>query len=57
VPQFDLDAMHAAGNTKRDYPLASDEIQQVRSLVAAINAPYARVATESMDVVLRRPNG
>ena len=57
VPQFDLDAMHAAGNTKRDYPLASDEIQQVRSLVAAINAPYARVVTESMDVVLRRPNG
>jgi oxaloacetate decarboxylase alpha subunit len=54
VPQFDLDAMHAAGPTKRDYPLASSEVLQVRQLVAAINAPYARVATESMDIVLRR---
>ena len=56
VPQFDLDAMHAAGATKRDYPLASAEVLQVRQLVSAINAPYARVATESMDVVLRRSN-
>ncbi len=54
VPQFDLDAMHAAGPTKRDYPLASSEVLQVRQLVSAINAPYARVATESMDIVLRR---
>ncbi len=54
VPQSDLDAMRAAGPTKRDYPLGNAEVQQVRALMAAINAPYARVATESMDIVLRK---
>lgn len=57
VPASDLEAMRAAGPTRRDYPLASSEVQQVRALVQAINAPYARVATESMDVTLRRADG
>ena len=54
VPASDLDAMRAAGPTRPDYALAGSEVQQVRALVAAINAPYARVVTESMDVVLRK---
>ncbi len=54
VPASDLDAMRAAGPTRPDYALAGSEVQQVRALVAAINAPYARVVTESMDVMLRK---
>lgn len=54
VPTHDLEAMRAAGPVARHYPLAGSEVQQVRAMVQAINAPYARVATETMDVTLRR---
>lgn len=54
VPGHDLEAMRAAGPVARHYPLAGSEVQQVRAMVQAINAPYARVATEAMDVTLRR---
>lgn len=54
VPESDLEAMRAAGPTKAHYPLAGSEVQQVRELLKAVNAPYARVATESMDVVMRK---
>lgn len=54
VPAHDLEAMRAAGPVARHYPLAGSEVQQVRAMVQAINAPYARVATETMDVTLRR---
>lgn len=54
VPAHDLEAMRAAGPVARHYPLAGSEVQQVRAMVQAINAPYARVATEAMDVTLRR---
>lgn len=54
VPGHDLEAMRAAGPVARRYPLAGSEVQQVRAMVQAISAPYARVATEAMDVTLRR---
>ena len=54
VPESDLEAMRAAGPVKQDFPLASPEVEQVRSLLAAVNLPYMRVATEAMDVTLRR---
>jgi oxaloacetate decarboxylase alpha subunit len=54
VPESDLGAMRRAGPVRRDYPLASPEIDQVRALLKAVNAPYVRIATESMDLTLRR---
>ena len=57
VPAHDLDAMRAAGPTQRHYPLAGSDVQQVRAMVEAINAPYARITTETMDVTLRRSDG
>src|SRR4051794_2772579 len=49
-----VDAMRAAGPVRRDYPLSSSEARQVRELLAATRAPYLRIATESVDLELRR---
>jgi oxaloacetate decarboxylase (Na+ extruding) subunit alpha len=54
VPESDLEAMRAAGPIATDYPLGSAEIEQVRALLKAVNLPYMRVATESMDIVLQK---
>ena len=54
VPEPDIAAMRAAGPVRRDYPLASPEVDQVRALLSAVTTPYVRVATESMDLTLRR---
>ena len=35
IPERDIDAMQAAGPVRRDYPLASPEIAEVRALMAA----------------------
>jgi oxaloacetate decarboxylase alpha subunit len=54
IPEADLDATLAAGPVRRDFPLASADIQEVMSLLTAARTPYVRVATEAWDVELRR---
>jgi oxaloacetate decarboxylase (Na+ extruding) subunit alpha len=53
LPADAVDAMHATGPVRRDYPLASPELDQVRALLAATGSPYLRVVTESMDLELK----
>ncbi len=55
IPEQDIEAMRAAGPVRRDYPLASPEIAEVRALMAAARTPYVRVATEAWELELRRP--
>jgi oxaloacetate decarboxylase alpha subunit len=54
IPEPAIEAMHAAGPVRRDFPLASQEIREVTSLLAAARTPYMRVATEAWEVELRR---
>jgi len=54
MPERDIEAMHAARPVRRDYPLASPEIAEVRALMAATRTPYVRVATEAWELELRR---
>jgi oxaloacetate decarboxylase alpha subunit len=54
IPERDIEAMQATGPVRRDYPLASPEIAEVRALMAATKTPYVRVATEAWELELRR---
>lgn len=54
VPAADIAAMRAAGPVRTDYPLDSSQVAQVKALMSAVGTPYVRVATESMDITLRR---
>jgi oxaloacetate decarboxylase alpha subunit len=54
IPEADLEATRAAGPVRHDFPLASADIREVTSLIAAARTPYVRVATEAWDVELRR---
>ena len=54
IPEADLEATLAAGPVRRDFPLASAEVQELTALLAATRTPYVRVATEAWDVELRR---
>lgn len=54
IPGPAVDEMRAAGPVRRDYPLSSPEVRQVRDLLGLTRTPYLRVATEAMDVELRR---
>jgi len=54
IPDHDIQAMRAAGPVRRDYPLSSPEVEEVRALMAAARTPYVRVATETWDLELRR---
>ena len=54
LPGPAIEAMRAAGPVRRDYPLASPEVDEVRQLLRAASSPYLRVRTEAMDVELRR---
>ena len=54
IPEGDLEATLAAGPVRRDFPLASAEVQELTALLAATRTPYVRVATEAWDVELRR---
>jgi oxaloacetate decarboxylase alpha subunit len=54
IPEADLEATLAAGPVRRDFPLASADMQEVMSLLTAARTPYVRVATEAWDVELRR---
>jgi oxaloacetate decarboxylase alpha subunit len=53
MPEQDIAAMQAAGPVRRDYPLASPEVAEVRALMAATRAPYVRVASEAWELELR----
>jgi oxaloacetate decarboxylase alpha subunit len=54
LPEPALAAMRAAGPVRRDFPLASPEVEEVRALLRATATPYVRVVTERMDLELRR---
>ncbi len=54
IPDSDIRAMQAAGPVRRDYPLSSPEIDQVRTLMRATSAPYLRARTERFELELRR---
>lgn len=54
LPDSAIEAMRAAGPVRRDYPLASSEVEQVRALLRVATSPYVRITTERMDLELRR---
>jgi oxaloacetate decarboxylase alpha subunit len=54
VPETDLEAMRAAGPVKREFPLASDEVEQVRALMRTVSSPYFRITTEQFDLSLAK---
>lgn len=54
VPETDIEAMRAAGPVKQHFPLASDDIEQVRTLMRAVNSPYFRISTEQFDLSLAK---
>jgi oxaloacetate decarboxylase alpha subunit len=54
IPEADIKAMQAAGPVRRDYPLTSPEVDEVRALMAAARTPYVRVASANWELELRR---
>jgi oxaloacetate decarboxylase alpha subunit len=54
IPESDIQAMQAAGPVRRDYPLSSPEVEEVRALIELARTPYIRVSTERWSVELRR---
>lgn len=54
LPPEAVDTMRAAGPVRRDYPLSTPEVAQVRELLATNQSRYVRVATEHVDLELRR---
>ena len=54
VPETDIEAMRAAGPVKREFPLASDEIEQVRALMRTVDSPYFRLSTEKFDISMAK---
>jgi oxaloacetate decarboxylase alpha subunit len=54
IPEGDIAAMEAAGPPRRDYPLVSSEVEEIRTLMATTRAPYVRIATARYDLELRR---
>jgi oxaloacetate decarboxylase alpha subunit len=56
IPASDIEAMQAAGPVRRDYPLGSREVEEVRALIATASAPYIRVSTERWELELQAPD-
>ena len=54
IPEADIAAMQAAGPVRRDYPLGSSEVAEVKALIETVRTPYFRVATEHWALELRR---
>ena len=54
LPGPAIAAMRAAGPVRREFPLASPQVEEVRALLASTRTPYLRVVSESMDLELRR---
>ena len=46
--------MRRAGPVRRDYPLSSPELAEVRALIATTQTPYLKVSTERWSVELRK---
>lgn len=54
IPERDVTAMQAAGPPRRDYPLVSSEVDEIRTLMAITRAPYVHVANARYELELRR---
>ena len=55
VPEADLERMWAAGPVKRTYPLlSSPELDQVRKLMTLARSPYVQIASQELELTLRR---
>jgi oxaloacetate decarboxylase alpha subunit len=54
IPEPDIAAMQAAGPVRRDYPLAPEGLAELQQLIATVQTPYVRVATERYGLELRR---
>jgi oxaloacetate decarboxylase alpha subunit len=54
IPEDDIAAMRAAGPVRRDYPLVSAQIEEIRTLITTIRASYLQVASEGWQLELRR---
>jgi oxaloacetate decarboxylase alpha subunit len=54
IPEDDIAAMRAAGPVRRDYPLASAEVEEIRALLTTVRASYLHVASERWELELRR---
>ncbi|MDX6411762.1 MAG: oxaloacetate decarboxylase (Na+ extruding) subunit alpha, partial [Gaiellaceae bacterium] len=54
IPEHDIEAMRAAGPVRRDFPLPSPEVEEIRTLISTVQTPYVRVATERWAIELNR---
>lgn len=54
IPVQDIAAMQAAGPPRRDYPLGSSEVEEIRTLMAIARAPYVHIANARFELELRR---
>jgi oxaloacetate decarboxylase alpha subunit len=54
IPVHDLAAMRAAGPVRRDYPLVSKELAELKVLLETVRSPYVSLRTEQYGLELRR---
>jgi oxaloacetate decarboxylase alpha subunit len=54
IPEPDIAAMQAAGPVRRDFPLVSPQVEELRTLIRTVQSPYVRVSTEQWAMELRR---
>lgn len=54
IPVHDLAAMRAAGPVRRDYPLVSKELAELKLLLETVRSPYVSLSTEQYGLELRR---
>ena len=54
LPETALTEMRAAGPVRQDFPLASPQVEEIRTLLKTARSPYLRVITETMDLEVRR---
>jgi oxaloacetate decarboxylase alpha subunit len=54
IPEEDIAAMQASGPPRRDYPLGSREVEEIRTLMAIARAPYVHIANARFELELRR---
>jgi oxaloacetate decarboxylase alpha subunit len=54
IPEEDIAAMQASGPPRRDYPLGSAEVDEIRTLMAIARAPYVHIANARFELELRR---
>jgi oxaloacetate decarboxylase alpha subunit len=54
IPDADIAAMLAAGSVRRDFPLASPQVEELRQLIRTVRTPYVQVITEHWGMELRR---